>query len=649
VDSTKKSDDALIASLGEQIQAETKRKTELSSQYDDLTNTIAGYRTDIEQHNEQIHSKETEIHGMLHTAGIEQNIEMTLDALNKFKDQLSEARNSISGEEKQIEARKEALENQKTKAQSLTGRSVCPTCEQEVDPEHIKNHIIEIDFKIAEHNTQMVEVHAEMDVNKRHTDCIVSAISKYDEITGLKTSINTLDTKIESSTATLDGLKRSVDTSNDQLLILNIKKENLANKLEDTDIKLGEMHDRIQQLSDEYDGHKQVHEQSKNILDSLIEDKSRESVINAEIDGLNKQIESLKKIIEQNSKKIETIQSNIVKKTEEINSLTNQKSELDKQMQREDSTHLAKKQEYEIVKTIKKNLQDISSFKSDINNLNEQADIKRQSVTIVGNQISDNKKHIQKIDEKLEGINVDEDRDKLKKFNDASASYEKLINDVNEKNNNIQQKIGNIQTNIVEMNELSDELNVLKNKKDYLMTIAEDVDILDMTYTQTRTEIRARNINTLNSYVNEMFNLMSIDNAYSHVLLDNDYNIQVFQKDGTALDPKQLSGGERAILNIVFRCAIYRLLAHGFSSESSEALPPIVMDEPTTFLDREHVKQLIQLLDTMKSLGVNQIIVVTHDDTLIDAADTVYRVEKDSTTNISKMHRTAETKLGFVL
>jgi exonuclease SbcC len=143
---------------------------------------------------------------------------------------------------------------------------------------------------------------------------------------------------------------------------------------------------------------------------------------------------------------------------------------------------------------------------------------------------------------------------------------------------------------------------------------------------------------------------MSIDSAYSKILLDNDYNMSIYREDRNPLDPKQLSGGERAILNIVFRCAIYRLLAVGFGSESNQGLPPIIFDEPTVFLDSNHIKQLIQLLDTMKIIGVGQVIVVSHDETLIDAADQVYRVQKDSSTNISQIYETSERnyKKAFV-
>jgi exonuclease SbcC len=65
----------------------------------------------------------------------------------------------------------------------------------------------------------------------------------------------------------------------------------------------------------------------------------------------------------------------------------------------------------------------------------------------------------------------------------------------------------------------------------------------------------------------------------------------------------------------------------------------MILDEPTVFLDRGHIQQLLKLIDMMRNIGVGQIIVVSHDDTLIDSADHVFQVEKDPLTNMSSITR----------
>ena len=111
----------------------------------------------------------------------------------------------------------------------------------------------------------------------------------------------------------------------------------------------------------------------------------------------------------------------------------------------------------------------------------------------------------------------------------------------------------------------------------------------------------------------------------------------IYEKDGTPLEPKLLSGGERAIFNLVLRCAIYRLLSHSPGTTGSVELPPLILDEPTVFLDRGHVHQLIKLIDMMRDIGVGQILIVSHDESLIDSADHVFVVEKDPITNSSSI------------
>jgi exonuclease SbcC len=68
-------------------------------------------------------------------------------------------------------------------------------------------------------------------------------------------------------------------------------------------------------------------------------------------------------------------------------------------------------------------------------------------------------------------------------------------------------------------------------------------------------------------------------------------------------------------------------------------MPPLILDEPTVFLDSGHVTQLVELIESMRDRGVEQILVVSHDEELIDAADDLVTVTKDSTTNRSTVER----------
>jgi exonuclease SbcC len=82
---------------------------------------------------------------------------------------------------------------------------------------------------------------------------------------------------------------------------------------------------------------------------------------------------------------------------------------------------------------------------------------------------------------------------------------------------------------------------------------------------------------------------------------------------------------------------VYRLLAEGI--DGAAPMPPLILDEPTVFLDSGHVSRLVDLVEEMRSLGVAQIVIVSHDDELVGAADDLVTVEKDATTNRSSVER----------
>ncbi|MDK2875866.1 MAG: repair protein SbcC/Rad50 [Archaeoglobaceae archaeon] len=80
-----------------------------------------------------------------------------------------------------------------------------------------------------------------------------------------------------------------------------------------------------------------------------------------------------------------------------------------------------------------------------------------------------------------------------------------------------------------------------------------------------------------------------------------------------------LSGGELVSLGIAFRLALSMFEAKG-------RIPLLIMDEPTPFLDEERRRKLVDI--TMNYLRrIPQVIIVSHDEELKDAADRVIALE----------------------
>jgi len=114
----------------------------------------------------------------------------------------------------------------------------------------------------------------------------------------------------------------------------------------------------------------------------------------------------------------------------------------------------------------------------------------------------------------------------------------------------------------------------------------------------------------------EKFNLDITD-----ITISEDFDVSII-KGGEKIPISSLSGGEKVAVAIALRLAIAKVMAGKIST--------IIMDEPTTHLDEERRKELVEIMKRFFSeeASIPQMIIITHHSELEDAADTVYRVEK---------------------
>lgn len=236
------------------------------------------------------------------------------------------------------------------------------------------------------------------------------------------------------------------------------------------------------------------------------------------------------------------------------------------------------------------------------------------------------------------------DEERIEKANENKAGAERYIEwaddelaGLTEKRDTLQARIGAIQNEIETLEELRERRTELAATVERLKSLYEETEQLQTMYADLRSELRQRNVKKLERLLNDTFGLIYQNDSYARIELDGEYELTVYQKDGEVLDPEQLSGGERALFNLSLRCAVYRLLAEGI--EGAAPMPPLILDEPTVFLDSGHVSKLLDLVASMRDIGVEQIVVVSHDKELVGAADDLVNVAKDPTTNRSSIER----------
>ena len=132
--------------------------------------------------------------------------------------------------------------------------------------------------------------------------------------------------------------------------------------------------------------------------------------------------------------------------------------------------------------------------------------------------------------------------------------------------------------------------------------------------------IRARARPMLEKITRDFFEKFNLE--YSDIKIDDDYHITVIGPTGSQTI-NQISGGERVALAIALRLAIARVL--------SGKVETVIMDEPTTYLDEERRKELVNILNSFFREGgriIPQMLIITHHREIEDVADVIYNVNK---------------------
>ncbi|MBE6499622.1 MAG: SMC family ATPase [Methanobrevibacter thaueri] len=127
-----------------------------------------------------------------------------------------------------------------------------------------------------------------------------------------------------------------------------------------------------------------------------------------------------------------------------------------------------------------------------------------------------------------------------------------------------------------------------------------------------------RNISrpAIQKHTKEFFNEFNFN--YSDLTIDDEYEVTVYGPEGKS-SISMVSGGERIAIALALRLGITQAMANG-------ELDTILLDEPTIHLDASRKHELINLLKDMSSLP--QMIIVTHEAQLENAADNLIKVEK---------------------
>lgn len=129
--------------------------------------------------------------------------------------------------------------------------------------------------------------------------------------------------------------------------------------------------------------------------------------------------------------------------------------------------------------------------------------------------------------------------------------------------------------------------------------------------------VAQRYLGSLNTKLAQYLEIFEVPFA-SHI--DGELNINCVFGGNRTVNASRLSGGQKVMLGIAFRFAVHELFAAD--------LGLMILDEPTAYLDDDHLDCVFELLEKVKNYSRTsglQLIVVTHEQRLMGVFDSVIR------------------------
>jgi len=222
---------------------------------------------------------------------------------------------------------------------------------------------------------------------------------------------------------------------------------------------------------------------------------------------------------------------------------------------------------------------------------------------------------------------VEEIKNQLKDLGFDEKKYQEIKNTFSE----LQDKVANLSTNLekekgllIEIKEqitkLEKELKGLEEKSKEYKRLEKYIEFLKNIRKQfdkdhIQNMLRQRSKPIIEYYTQNIFQEFNM--SFSDIRLTDDYNV-VLLNDGAEFDIDMISGGERIAVALALRLGIAKALA-------GEKLELIMLDEPTVHLDPQRREDLVNILVQMRSIP--QVIIVSHDEELKQAADTILSVK----------------------
>ena len=564
-----------------------------------------------------------------------------LDALREeregLQERLNDQRLEIQQYDTEAETARERAEELAAEAEETRGEAA----DLEADLESTRERVAQTREKIETLEAQIEETKATFeDAPVAPDETTAHRKSVADELTVCREELATTKTELENARATLAETEALLDAG---------KCPECGQPVDGAPHveTLDEERETVEQLEtevDELQARRNERESKLERAESLADAAEELTRLRDERDQLETRVEERESGVTETEERIETLreeaaelESEAEEKRETASAADEQAGTAREQMGELNAEAAELKQRIERVESLSDSLASIESLSDELATLRERKQNLSEQNDLRNDRLAEKRERRDELESQVDDDAIADAKSRKENAEEYLEDVVPEIDRLEAERDDLQSKIGAVENSIAELESLRERREQLARTVARLDELYGETEQLQTTYADLRAELRQQNVQKLERMLNETFDLIYENDAYSHIELDGEYALTVYQKDGDPLNPEQLSGGERAIFNLSLRCAIYRLLAEGI--DGAAPLPPLILDEPTVFLDSGHVSKLVDLIESMTDLGVAQILVVSHDEELVTAADELVTVEKDSTTNRSSVER----------
>ena len=408
--------------------------------------------------------------------------------------------------------------------------------------------------------------------------------------------------------------------------------------IDDAKVKTEDAIETLEQEQETIEAKLETLGELKSTIRRLQEKRRTKEQIEREVEQYAEKITSLSDTIDEHNQRKQTQVEEVEKLSEKKADLQEKAESVAKKREELENRREQLQQRRDIVQEAVNTHEAREEARDEYSELEKREDHLLELIEEVEQTVTERKRELKEVKRKLAEAEVEELKQTVQTARNRVEECKAEIESLEAKKNKRQEEEAKIQSRLESREQLEDRKETLEKQKQWYETVVADLNAVIETYEQSKTELREENVKLLNYFTNQVFSDLYQQRSYARLEIEQDYTIRIVQSDGTRIKPEVASGGETTVINLALRAGVYRVIAERAGGQGVQ-LPPLILDEPTTYLDESHVGELQAMLDSIAQWNVPQVLVVSHDGQLIDAGDSVLHVTKDDQTNASTVQQ----------